>query len=176
MKSNFVLSLALTAVLTVALAGAANSAPEEAKAGQEFQLQKCQNSDFNVEFLCNPDWDVQIEKNSLFMIISSDPAVTITVLKTQSPFMMVQQINGAVLEKWEQYAEGYRKEDARFADQNSIVVKAFAKTYPEVRLLDYYTIYDKDLYNVLFSVNPRKDWDEYKFLIKRIADSFRFMN
>jgi len=171
---NIFTSFLLSFILLSCSTAGAQTNNTQGKA-QNFDLQTCKNEKYQLEYLCDPSWEVAEGENSVFIIISSEPAITVTILKAESPFAVLGQISHEVLKGWEQYADGFKKDEGQFAGQNAIIIKAFSSEFPEVRLLDYYVIHDSFLYNVLFSINPKTEWDNYKFLIKQISDSFQFI-
>ena len=140
------------------------------------ELHTCRDDQFGVRFSCNPDWEIEIHEGSVLLIISKDPAVTMTIAQTATPLVFISQINKKFLQEMGHYSDGFETEQVRLANQDAIKVKAFSREFSEVRLLDYYVLRGKVLYSILFSVNPKDEWDHYKFLIKRITDSFAFIN
>lgn len=159
----------------VLLAGAAFSQEGPDDGNQEIALSTCSDEEFGVEFLCNPDWQIEVGQGAILIIISEDPAVTMTIAKTYTPVFSLSQLDRDVLKKMGQYAEGFETERLIFANRDAIKVKGFAEDYPEMRLLDYYSINDVDMYSILFSVSPKEEWDRYQYLIDHIAESFRFI-
>jgi hypothetical protein len=148
---------------------------EETGDSREIALTTCSDEEFGVEFLCNPDWQIEVDQKALLIIISEDPAVTMTIAKTYTPVFSLSQLDRDVLKTMGQYAEGFETERMIFADRDAIKIQGFAEDYPEMRLLDYYLINDVDMYSVLFSVSPEEEWDNYQSLINRITESFRFI-
>lgn len=138
-------------------------------------LLTCKDEELGVRLLCNPDWELQTDKETILIIISSDPAVTLTIARQKTPLISVEQLSNTLLTELGQYEEGFDTERIHLAGQEAIKVKGFYKSYPQIRLLDYYLIHNSSLYMVLFSVNPKEKWDDYKFLIKRITESLSFL-
>ncbi len=142
----------------------------------EEKLQICKDEELGVKLLCNPDWELQTGKEAILIIISSDPAVTLTIARQKSPIVSLEQLSNSLLTELGQYEEGFDTERTRLANQEAIKVKGFYKNYSQVRLLDYYLVHDSFLYMILFSVNPKEEWDHYKFLIKKVAESLSFID
>ena len=135
----------------------------------------CQVKDLGVKFLCQKDWAIRPVDDAVLVIISAEPDVTLIVARIDSRIKFLSQLTNSFLETKERYARGFRTERVKFADREAIKVKAFAKDKPQKRLLDYYFINDSSLYGVLFSVKPKEDTDDYKFLFQDIIDRFEFI-
>ncbi len=142
---------------------------------KSIELQVCRDSRLGIRLLCNPDWGLQTEKETMLIIVSSDPAVTITIAQSKSPVIFPEQLTRDALSEMGQYAEGFIVENVTFAKERAICVEGFSREYPEIRLLDYYVVHDFKLYSVLFSVNPKERWPDYRPLIDKIIDSFEFV-
>ena len=151
------------------------SAETTPQATDALLLHTCRDDQFGVKFLCDTNWELEIHDDAVLLIISSDPAVTMTVAKTATPLTYLSQMNIKFLEDMGNYSDGFQTEQTRLAGHDAVKVKAFSREFPEVRVLDYYILRDKNLYSVLFSVNPKEEWERYKFFIKQIVDSFSFI-
>ena len=140
------------------------------------ELFPCQDDELGVRLLCNPEWQLETDKNATLLIISSNPAVTLTIAKQKSPIVFIEQLNPSLLMELGQYKEGFQIEEILLAHQKAIKVKGFYEAYPEIRLLDYYLVHDSLLYMIYFSVNPKESWEDYQFLFKKIIDSLSFVS
>ena len=109
------------------------------------------------------------------IVISDDPAVTMTMAKVKTGVRFLEQLDRAMLSALGEYEVGFIVEDTRVDGRKSLRVKAFSKEFPEMRLLDYYFMKDGQLFVILFSVDPKNKWDDYKFVLNRIMGSFRFL-
>jgi len=139
------------------------------------ELQVCTDDKLRVKFLCNPDWALETEADAMLIVISEDPAVTMTIAKSKSPVIFLGQLTKEALQEMGQYAEGFSQEKAKLASGDAIKVQGFSREFPEIRLLDYYLLHDLSLYSVLFSVNPKEKFDDFGPLLNQIADSFGFL-
>lgn len=137
-------------------------------------LRRCSDPKLGFRVLCDPQWSYQEYPNAILLIISSEPAVTVTVAKIKTDIRFIGQLNRDKLLALGQYADGFQVEDARLADQRAVRVKGFSSRYPSIRLMDYYLLHDQQLYSVMFSCNPKESWDDYKFLMQKIVESFVF--
>ncbi|VAX36813.1 hypothetical protein MNBD_UNCLBAC01-1317 [hydrothermal vent metagenome] len=137
------------------------------------QSNSCINKTFGVTFICNPEWEIKTHNNSIIVTISNSPDVTFIIEKLPSRLGFLSQLNKYILEKMHRYAKGFDTEHLRMANRETLKVKAFAKNNTEIRLSEYYLIDHLNLYRLRFAV-PKKNWAEYKFMIKRITDSFDF--
>jgi len=135
----------------------------------------CIDSNLGVKFHCNPNWVIQQNEDNLVVTISSYPEVTFTIEKTKLRIGFLSQLTQWSLNKMQRYAEGFGTERNTIANREALKVKAFSKENPRVRLSEYYLIHNLTLYRVVFSIQPKDEWDNYKFLIKMIMDSFNFV-
>jgi hypothetical protein len=136
-------------------------------------IHPCRDKHVGVELLCNRKWPQEVEPNAVMMIISSDPAVLLTVAKAKEPITGIEELTQSRLKAIGQYAEGFKAERVKVDGNEAIRVEGFANEYPEMRLLDFYVIHDYTLYSFLFSVNPKEEWDTYAVLIGKIAQSIK---
>jgi len=134
----------------------------------------CSNEELGIRYYCEPEWKRRDIDDAVLTIISSSPAVTLTITKIESNIVFLEQLTKSVLEEKELYADGFQVDHVKFSDKEAIQVKAFSKRYAGRRILDYYFIHNSKLYAILFSVHPKENWDEYKYLIKKIGESFQF--
>jgi len=135
----------------------------------------CVDRDLGIRFHCNPNWTIQSNPDSLTVIMSASPEVLFTIEKTNFRIGFLSQINELSLESMQRYAKGFGIEHNTIANRETLKVKAFSKKNPEVRLSEYYLIHNLNLYRISFSVKPKDEWDNYKFLIKNIIESFDFI-
>jgi hypothetical protein len=141
---------------------------------KEVSLYHCFDESFGLKILCNPDWALEEADNAFMMIISADPAVTVTVVKIDSKIRFLGQLTRDAIQEIGQYASGFQYDYVDLAGEKAYKVKALSKKYPEIRLLDYYLVHEGQLYGLLFSISPKEAWDNYQFLFKRMAESVEF--
>jgi len=137
-------------------------------------LATCLYEPFNVTFLCDTKWESLEDTNLVIYRVSSSPAVSLTITKVSDTFKYLEQINKSDLILTEQYADNFVLQDTVIKGQKVKQVSGFAKASPNIRYLDYYMVNNGSLYSVLFAVDPKESWDNYKFLVKTIADSVEF--
>ncbi|HBR13993.1 MAG TPA: hypothetical protein DD723_00410 [Candidatus Omnitrophica bacterium] len=138
-------------------------------------LERCTNLDFGVQFLCRKDWKMQVNEKELFVIISSEPTVSFVLEKIDRKIFLLGQLTKHILQEMGRYSGGFNTESVQMAGKAAVKVKAFSDKYPEIRLTDYYVIHNFGLYRVSFTVYPKAKWDDYQYLLKKIADSIIFL-
>lgn len=146
-------------------------ASEEKSENNQYGLESCHDKKLRVGFLCNPGWGYQLVEDGLLVVIASDPIVTVTFARIDSEISRLPKLNKSVLMGKNLYQKGFRRELTTLNDQDVVIVRAFSKKNPDRRVLDHFFIHEDKLFGVLFSVSPKVQWDEYKFLIKEVADS-----
>lgn len=141
----------------------------------DVKLQYCLDDDLGIKMLCNAEWEYQEGDNAILLLVSEEPTVTITITKLGEDFRYLEQLNRDFLYSLGEYKDGFKTESVKIADRKAIKVKAFSSQYPDIRILDYYFVHDSSLYGLLFSINPKEEWDNYKFLFQKLANSFEFI-
>jgi len=138
------------------------------------ELMDCYARSSHVMFRCDPDWKVRIvDEHSTIITISSDPFVTLAISRIESPIRYLGQLNRSFFASGRIYLDNFRNDYVKFAGGDAMQLKAFSKSEPDMRYLGYFYLNDAGLNSVFFAVYPKESWDDYKFLIKRITDSFR---
>ena len=170
---------ALVLVGVVWVRGICAFASEDCAACEEkrkaHNLTECSDAVFGIQLACNPAWGLYTGEKAFVIVISSDPAVTMTVARTESPYVSVEQLTDSLLKKMGRYHDGFAVERIHVAGQKAFMVKGFDVDSPQLRLLDYYFIRSGNLYRILFTVDPKERWDDYKFLFKAIIESVRLI-
>lgn len=138
-------------------------------------LEYCRDDELGVRLLCDPQWYLQAEKDSLFLIISQIPRVTLEIAKLDTGMISLSQLSRMYFDEEGYYQDGFAVEDVRVKNFPAIKVKAFSKDFPAIRIVDYYFLKGSDLYGLFFSVEPKEEWDRYKFLFQEVAQSFVFL-
>ena len=139
-----------------------------------FSLKQCRDNELGIGFLCEFGWQQRKVDHALIITIHTDPDVKMKVLMIPIDIKYIQQLSHERLSALGKYKEGFVIEETQVAGLNAIKIKAFAKEDPNIRLSDYYFVRNESLYSVLFSINPKDAWDEYKFLFQEIIDSLAF--
>jgi len=133
----------------------------------------CYVESSGVKFRCNLDWPVERVEDRLTMFtISEDPFITVTITRFDGEMQYIQQLTRSFFESRNIFLENFQKEEITFAGQEARKLKAFFKEEPDMRSTGYYYIHNSSLHSVLFAIYPRAKWDEYKFMIQEIVDSF----
>ena len=140
---------------------------------KESGIQNCYDDRMGVRFLCDPDWELVEGEDVILLVVSEDPAVTITISKTKTPIKFLEQIDKQSAAKIGDYKEGFQMEILRLAKVKALEIKAISVSSPETYLLDYYVLHENYLYGLLFSAQMQSAWDEYQALFHEIADSFQ---
>jgi len=133
----------------------------------------CRLYDPSMEFLCNPDWETQKVQGTTIIKVSVDPYVAMSVSRVSSDIVYVEQLSHSFFEERKLYEKGFTQDFVKLAGMDAVQVKAFSKREPDMRFLSYFFFHKGTLYNILFSVYPKERWEEYKFLFKRIKNSFK---
>ena len=167
-------ALAQAATEQTAANAAIPASPSTVSSSSIVSLNECTDSKLKVHFSCNPDWELQTEHNTMLIIIFQKPLVTMTVGKSDTHVLFVEQLTKDNLQEMGQYAEGFTIEKGTLAGENAVRVSGFPKDHPEVKFLDYYILHDLHLYSVLFSVSPKERWNDYGALFNKILQSFAF--
>ena len=147
---------------------------EKAEESLATQLTTCTDKKLGVEFLCGAEWQLETDQDALLMIISEEPAITLTVAKTKSPVTFVEELSQPVLKEIGQYADHFDFKRTKVAGEEAIEVNAVAEKFPEIRLRDFYILRGSQLYSILFSVNPQEALERYQPLFKKIIESIVF--
>ena len=141
----------------------------------KYELQTCSEAALQVEFLCNPAWDYHLSEDALLVVISQDPMVTMTFARMDSEINYLYQMNKNELAKKDLYRQGFKADLRKVNGQDALVVRAFSRSEPQRRVLDFFYIHQGQLFGALFAVHPIDSWDEYKFLIKTISESIELI-
>jgi len=139
------------------------------------EFETCTDRQLNIKFSCKENWKLLPIDNAVLIVISSEPAVTLTIAKMDSDIVFLGQLTKMKLQEMGLYQDGFQINRVKFAQRDALEIKAFSKQYPGRRLLDYFFVHNQALHGVLFSVHPKEQWDEQQFLIRQIADSFQFL-
>jgi len=137
-------------------------------------LQYCRDSLLNLRFFCNTQWLRKYGMNFVFLVVSNEPAAAITLGKINSDVKFINQLSRNMLTRMDRYQPGFAIEEVEINHIKALKIKAYAKQFPQMRLLDYYIVYNQQLYSMLFSVESKKHWDDYKFLFQKVAKSLEF--
>lgn len=140
---------------------------------EEFQLEPCREAELKIEFLCNPAWEYHMSGEALLVVISKEPAVTVTFARMDARINYLYEINKATLAEKNLYRKGFKADLRKVNGQDVLVVRAFSRSEPQRRVLDFFYIHQGELFGALFAVNPIDEWDNYKFLIKTISESIK---
>ena len=135
----------------------------------------CVDEELGVRMLCDKDWSLREGREALLLVVNSDPAVTITIVKIKDNVKLIDQVTNKQFVELGEYRDNFAKEFVLLGGERSVKIKGFSRKFPEMRLADYYVVHSGKLYGLLFSVDPMDEWDKYKFLFKKVADSFSFI-
>lgn len=114
-------------------------------------------------------------EGALMVVISSQPMVTATFAKLDSKVTILSKLNRDDLINRNLYRTGFKSEQGVINGNDVVVVRAFSRSEPERRVLDYFFIHNGELFGALFAVSPIDDWDNYKFLIKTMSESIKLI-
>ena len=148
---------------------------KETTISETVQLHECQDERIGIKFFCHPDWELETQEDVLFIIINQEPAVTLTIAKSDDEIMFMEQLTNEVLQTMGQYGVGFTTQMLKISGQEAIQVDGYSEEYPEIRVRDYYLTYNMKLYSILFSVNPRDKWMDYQELFEQIIKSVQII-
>ena len=141
--------------------------------GDEENLVTCYARESGVKFLCNPNWKMKVvDQNSTVITISSKPFVTMAISRVDAKISFLEQLTKDFFKQRKLYLDNFQKDRVPFAQGDAIQLKAFSQIEPDMRYLGYFYIHDSKLNSVFFAVYPKENWEDYKFFIKKIRDSF----
>jgi len=143
---------------------------------QIISLHECQDENFNIKFLCHPNWEIQTDEDVLLVIISEAPYVTMTIARSQTPIALLDQLGEPLLKEIGGYSDGFSKNRVQLGGKEAIEVRGISEKHSDALLLDYYVLHQPYLYSVLFSFDPQSSWPSFETLVKKIRDSFLFVN
>ena len=138
-------------------------------------LHLCRDQRLGVELFCNRNWKQDIEPNAVMMIIAEDPAVLLTVARTEKPVTGIEELPDDRIKVLGQYADGFKAQRVRVGGDEAVKVEGFSEPFPEMRLMDFYVVHDYTLYSFLFSVNSRDEWGNYAVLFDKIVQSIKIV-
>jgi len=148
------------------------------KAGENqdaiIDLHACSDEGLAINFLCNPDWELQTDEDVLFVVISSEPEVTMTIARADSPVVFLDQLADPYLQEIGGYEEGFVSSRIMLGSREAVRVEGVSSGDPDMQMEDYYLLDDFNLYSVLFSVYPKEEWPKYKELFSKIVKSVQF--
>jgi hypothetical protein len=143
---------------------------------QMIDLHVCRDERLGVKFLCNPDWELKTDEGAIFVVISQDPQVTLTIAKSDSADIVMDHLTRSVLLELGEYADDFQSKRIKLNEYDAIRVDAISRDFPDMRLLDYYLLHDMSLVSILFSVKPQSRWVDYAQLMDGVLKSFEFLD
>ncbi len=135
----------------------------------------CQVKKFGMKFSCNPYWPMQEQQGGVAFVMDIDPYAVLTFSRIRSDLRFVSQITKEYLAKQNLYKDGFRMRHTTFAGIKAIEVKGFSKVDKGAQMLDYYIIKNNQLIGVFFSVADQTKWGDYRFLFKKVGESFELI-
>lgn len=166
-KKLFVIALmfGFTTNLTLAFA--------EESALLTIQLNECTDKNLQIQFLCNPDWELQTDQNVIFIIMSTNPYVSMTIARSDTHVYAIEQLNKDMVKEIGQYRPGFTIEKVQVDGKSALKVDGTAINSVDTGLRDYYLIYNDYLYSVLFAIQPNYYLIDYEKVIEEIVKSIR---
>jgi hypothetical protein len=127
-----------------------------------------------ISFSCSMDWKIRIiDENSTLITISDEPYVTLAISRVNAKVRLIEQLSDDFIESTGLYMTNFKKDWVKLAGKDAVELKAFSRFQPDMRYLGYFFIHDSNLTSVFFAVYPKRKWEEYQPIIKRIKDSFQ---
>lgn len=149
--------------------------PQKEDLIKKYALQSCDEAELAVRFLCNPDWEYHVSGDALLVVISKEPVVTATFARVDAEINYLYQLNKTELASRNLYRKGFKADLRKVNGNDVMVVRAFSRSEPQRRVLDFFYIHQGELFGALFAVHPIDNWDDYKFLIKTISESIELL-
>lgn len=174
-KPYLTCALAILLLFVGGIEHAAAKAPPQKDLIKRYQLEPCNEAELAIEFLCNPAWEYHVSKDALLVVISKEPLVTATFARMDAEVNYLYQLNKNTLAKKNLYRKGFKADLKKVNGQDVMVVRAFSRSEPQRRVLDFFYIHQGELFGALFAVHPIDNWDDYKFLIKAISESIQLL-
>lgn len=143
---------------------------------QYLGLHECRDEALGIGLYCHPDWDLSSEPNSLLLVVSREPYVTLTISRSQEPVFLLTELTDPALRHIGGYAEDFLVSDVVFAGRPAREVIGVSEFDPQTGFLDYYVNYKGLLYHVQFAVKPKAVWPQVEDLILKVRDSLTFMD
>ncbi len=132
----------------------------------------CQMKKWDLQFPCDLTWEVDKAKGNTQLVIAKDPVVTLSWYEFNKQIHFLTQLNHFFFEKFDFYGDNFQTERVTFAGHDAILVKGNSKDEPDVERRDYYYLEDNKLLGIFFKVSPSEKWEQGKWIIKRVKDSF----
>lgn len=137
----------------------------------------CQDAKLGIQFLCDPDWILEEhEDGTLFLLISSEPEVSLTLIKEDSEIITLKDLTWPLLQEMGQYQDNFSMDYITIAGREAMNVEAISLVDEEMRLSDFYVTKDGALYSMLFAVKPKEHFTQFVPMIFNIVNSFEFLN
>lgn len=137
----------------------------------------CQDERMGVEFLCDPDWIMEEnEDGTAIILISSEPEVTLTLIKEDSAVITLKDLTWPVLQEMGQYQDEAAFNYVTVTNREAVNVEAIALADDEIRLSDFYVTRDGVLYSFLFAVKPKEVFAQFVPTIFNIVSSITFLD
>jgi len=150
--------------------------PKEVVQPSALSFDVCQSKTLGVEIGCLSSWEFIEGDSAVLLRIADYPETTVVIAKTNSSIAFLEQLTKRDLDKTARYANGFRLEPAFVDGAEALKVKAFSQHVIQSRVADYYFIQGGNLWGLFFSVRPKEEWDEVKFLFADLLESFHFID
>jgi hypothetical protein len=138
-------------------------------------LRKCTSEEIGITFDCDPSWKLNRKERTLKVTISQNPLVEMDIEESEQTIHFISEINEAAFAGMGRYEEGFHFEHLTHCDRETIKISGYLKGHPQARVSDYYLIDHLKMHSVKFTVDPKEAWEDYKWLIKDLADSFHLV-
>lgn len=86
----------------------------------------------------------------------------------------MEQLTQQAIAEMGQYAPGFTTQMVKVKDQEIIEVRGLPKNDPIMRLWDFYTIHELNLYSILFAFESEQAVQGYQDLVISIKNSLEF--
>ena len=102
-----------------------------------------------------------------------EPYISIAVSRISAKIKFLEEITPSFLRETGLYQDNFQISWATFAGRKAVEIKAYSKFEPDMRYLGYFYKNEDSLNSVFFAVYPKEKWNDYKFYIKEIKESFK---
>jgi len=150
---------------------------EPAQASSSFRLTDCIDVNLGFKIKCSPKWEKEVKPQSLMLIIKGRPRhiVTATVTRFDESNVTLAELTPLKLQNTFQYADNFKVGPSRVDGRKALVVLAQPAYFPHVQFIDYFTVHNRRLFRINFSVNTKNLFDKYKDLFGEMIRSFEFL-
>lgn len=138
-------------------------------------LRKCVSEEVGISFACDPTWKLRNEGKKFTVTINEVPRVEMTIEESEQTTHFISELSQDAFRSMGRYEDGFHFEHLTYCHRETIKINGYLKGHSDARVSDFYLLDHLNLHSVKFTVDPKESWESYKWLIKEIIDSVRFV-